>query len=120
LRLLAIALCLVVTWAILVGCDGGGEPENSPPTANAGGDYTVEVSDTIYFSGAGADADGAITKYEWDFDGDSIYDWNSETSGSTTHVCNTAGTFTAVLRVTDDEGATATDNCTITVWPAIN
>jgi len=60
-RLLAITLCFVVTYVMLAGC-GGGKPENSLPTANAGGDHTVQVGDTVYFSGAGADADGVITK----------------------------------------------------------
>jgi Arc/MetJ family transcription regulator len=105
---------------MLVGCGGGGTPVNSSPAANAGGDHTVQVGDTVYFNGAGADADGSITRYEWDFDGDGIYDWNSETSGSTAHVCNTDGTFTAVLRVTDDDGATATDTCTITVQQIVD
>jgi len=113
-RLLAIALCLLVTWVMLAGC-GGVKPENSLPAANAGDDHTVQFGDTVYLSGAGADADGVITKYEWDFDGDGIYDWNSETSGSVTYICNTGGMLTVVLRVTDDEGATATDSCTITI-----
>jgi len=119
LRLMIILLCLVVTWVTLGACGGGGTAENSKPAANAGGDHTVQVGDTVYFSGAGVDADGEITMYEWDFNGDGTYDWNSTTSGSATHVCNTAGTFTAMFRVTDGGGATAVDICTVTVKQAV-
>jgi len=105
---------------VMAGCGGGGtsddgETPNSPPVANAGSNHSAQVGDTVSFLGTGTDADGSIAKYEWDFDGDGIYDWSSGTTGSTTHVYDTAGTYTAVLRVTDNEGATSTNICTITV-----
>ena len=55
-RLLTTALGFLIASVMLAGCGGGGEPENSLPVANAGSDHTVQVGDTIYFSGAGADA----------------------------------------------------------------
>ncbi|MCK4443851.1 MAG: PKD domain-containing protein, partial [Thermoplasmata archaeon] len=90
-------------------------PTNQPPTANAGSDQTVNVGETVTFGGSGTDSDGTIVKYEWDFDGDGIYDWNSTTTGSTTHKYDVVGTYTAVFRVTDNEGLTDTDTLKTTV-----
>ena len=91
------------------------ETVNNPPIADAGSDQSVSVGESVSFAGTGTDSDGSITKYEWDFDGDGTYDWSSTTTGSTTHTYNTAGTYYAVLRVTDDYGATDTDMCIIKV-----
>jgi len=69
----------------------------------------------IQFNGQGTDEDGSIAKYEWDFDGNGVYDWSSTENGLTTYIYNNEGTYTAVLRVTDDDGRTATDSLAITV-----
>ncbi|MCK4613431.1 MAG: right-handed parallel beta-helix repeat-containing protein, partial [Thermoplasmata archaeon] len=91
------------------------EPGNHPPTANAGNNQTVYTNEEVRFMGTGDDPDGTIEKFEWDFDGDGTFDWSSLTTGETTHSYPLKGTYHAVLRVTDDKGATATDDCTITV-----
>ena len=91
------------------------EAENQLPTADAGNDKTVNAGDIVQFNGVGSDPDGSVVLYEWDFNGDGSYDWSDTASGSTTHIYNVAGTYTAVLRVTDNKGATDTDTVTITV-----
>jgi len=73
---------------------------------------------TINLAGSGTDSDGTITKYEWDFDGDGTYDWNSGSTGVTTHDYDTAGTYNAVLRVTDNDGLTATSSVQIQINPS--
>ncbi len=88
------------------------------PVAIAGEDLTTEVNKLIQFSGTGTDEDGSIIKYEWDFDGDGSYDLSSGDNGRTTNVYNNEGTYTAVLRVTDNDGFTATDSRVITVSKA--
>lgn len=110
-----LVILLVAGLMVMAGCGG-----NSSPVANAGSNHSVQVGDIVSFSGTGMDADGSIAEYEWDFDGDGIYDWSSGTTGSTTHVYGTAGTYTAVLRVTDNEGAADTDTCTITISQKIS
>ncbi len=90
---------------------------NQPPTADAGPDATVKVNHLITLNGSGTDEDGSIVLYEWDFDGDGTYDWSSTANGVTTYKYDTPGTYTAILRVTDDEGATNTDSTVITVIP---
>ena len=103
-------------------------PVNLPPTADArvgsapnptGTSVIVGEGATVYFDGStySSDSDGTITKYEWDFKNDGIYDWSSTTTGKITFVYS-AGSYTAKLRVTDDDGATATDTVNITVNPA--
>lgn len=79
---------------------------NTPPQV------TVESSPsngaiplTVNFSVTASDADG-IALYEWDFDGDGVYDYNSTSSGNTSHIYTTQGIFNAKLRVTDSRGAT--------------
>ena len=87
---------------------------SASPVAIAGQDVSTSPGSTVQFSGAGTD-DGSITKYEWDFDGDGIFEWSSNENGLTTFIYNNAGTYTVTLRVTDDGGKTATDSLTVTV-----
>ncbi len=68
----------------------------------------------VEFTGTGSDPDGSIVKYEWDFNGDGVFDWSSETTGETHHIYQDVGTYQAVFRVTDDNGYTGTDEVTIT------
>ncbi|KAA3600521.1 MAG: PKD domain-containing protein, partial [Candidatus Scalindua sp. AMX11] len=69
----------------------------------------------VNFFDSSSDPDGTITRYEWDFDGDGIYDYDSLDSGSTTHTYTALGTYRATLRVTDDDGLKDTDSVTIEV-----
>ena len=69
---------------------------------------------TINFSAIlSFDADGIIVKFEWDFG-----DGTSGSGESASHTYTTSGSFTVVLRVTDDNGATDTASKTISVSAA--
>jgi WD40 repeat protein len=85
------------------------------PVAIAGYDATVKPGDTVQFTGAGTDEDGVIEKYEWDFDGDGVYEWSSSNNGIATYAYETDGGYTATLRVTDNHGFTSTGSRTVTV-----
>ncbi|MFP4089544.1 MAG: tandem-95 repeat protein, partial [Cyclobacteriaceae bacterium] len=88
---------------------------NEVPIANAGPDQTLtdtdadEVEEVTLDASASSDPDGEITSY----------DWNWGESGSATGVDPIVnlpvGTTTITLTVTDDEGATATDQVVITI-----
>jgi OOP family OmpA-OmpF porin len=80
----------------------GGRKENQPPTARVtaeprSGEPPLQVS----FRGVGSDVDGTIESYAWDFG-----DGGRSTEQHPTHVYSSAGSYTASLTVTDDDGAT--------------
>jgi PKD repeat protein len=52
------------------------------------------------------DRDGYIVKWEWDFESDGVYDFESTTESTTTANYPQQGTYNATLRVTDDDGLT--------------
>ncbi len=67
------------------------------------------------FSGSGSDDDGTIVRYEWDFENDGTFDYSSPSSAATTHAYSTSGTYTAKLRVTDNQGAIGLDAITFNI-----
>lgn len=90
--------------------------EGEPPSVTAdaqpsNGPVPLDVALTC----VGEDFDGQIVLYEWDFEGDGTFDFNSPDSGSAAHTYDTEGTFVAVCRVTDDDGLTATAETANTV-----
>ena len=89
---------------------------NQPPTAVATGSPTTGPAPlTVAFDGSGSsDPDAADTLgYDWDLDGDGAYD--DSTAVAPTHTYTSQGTYTASLRVTDSNGASATAAVTINV-----
>jgi len=88
---------------------------DKPPVANAGPDQIVSVGETVVFSGTAVEPDGYIAKYEWDFEGDGIYEWSSVQNGDATHVYFIPAIFNATFRVTSDTNQMVTDTARITV-----
>jgi YD repeat-containing protein len=64
---------------------------------------------------ASSDPDGTVAKYEWDLDGNGSYETNAGATATTTKTYASASTPTIGLRVTDDNGATATTTRVLTV-----
>ncbi len=88
---------------------------STPPVAKAAATPTSGVAPlTVNFSSAGStDPDGSIASYSWNFgDGSAL-----STAPSPSHVYAAAGTFNAVLTVTDNLGAKSTAQVAITVSP---
>ena len=88
-------------------------PASEPPVALASADpMTGPAKLTVTFDGMGSfDPDGgAITRYAWDFG-----DGRSASGSLVTHTYKRAGSYTATLTVTDDEGETGFTRLTITV-----
>lgn len=93
---------------------GGGGPSNNAPTAEANGPYSGVAGSAISFSSAGSsDSDGSIVSYSWNFG-----DGATSSAANPSHVYSNAGTYTATLTVTDDQGATGVDQATVTVSAA--
>jgi PKD repeat protein len=108
---LFIGLAMLVSVLVLVTACW---PFNTAPIAS----FTASALSgtaplTVNFSAIlSNDPDGIITTYEWDFG-----DGTSGTGESASHTYTASGTFTIVLRVTDDDGAQDTAQKTITVLP---
>lgn len=87
---------------------GGGAPENQPPTAS----FTYQCTDlACSFDGhASSDSDGSITSYAWD-----LGDGTAASGASTSHTYAADGTYSVVLTVTDDDGATDSDGQSVIV-----
>jgi PKD repeat protein len=69
----------------------------------------------VSFDGsASRDPDGTIAGYQWAFG-----DGGTGSGATVQHTYNAAGTFTATLTVTDNQGATGTLSRTITVTPPV-
>ncbi|MGQ9582595.1 MAG: PKD domain-containing protein [Thermoplasmatota archaeon] len=88
---------------------------NMPPVASAGGDLTTFAGQVLTLHGTGSDEDGQVVLYQWDFESDGIWDYESPQSGTASHTYDTPGTYEALLRVKDDRGGTADDTTLITV-----
>ena len=93
------------------------EAANRPPTAvasanPASGTAPLAVSFT---GGTSFDDDGTVAVYAWVF-GDS----GSSSQPNPTHTYQNPGTYTAVLTITDNDGATDTAQVTISVDEAQN
>jgi len=84
---------------------------NVAPQVQAGPDVTVNEGTSIAFSGSFTDPGADTYTIEWNFgDGQKSYG-----STSATHVYTDNGTYTATLKVTDDDGGVGTDSLTVTV-----
>jgi len=87
----------------------GGLHVNAGPNAIISGNpLSGDLPLTVDFDASlSSDPDGTIVKYEWDFDGDGIYDEDTGTTPTSQNIYTTAGDFNAAVRVTDNDGATA-------------
>jgi ribosomal protein L14 len=97
-------------------------PGNQAPTANAGADKTITlpiIATTL--NGSGTDPDGTITNYSWSrVSGPTTFTLANATSALASLTGLIQGTYTFRLTVTDNNGATDTDDMTVTVNPLLN
>jgi len=102
----SIALMLVIT-AFAAGCTEA----NKNPTATFTCPSSAKVNEPVTFDASNSkDPDGKIAKYEWNFG-----DGQKGTGKVVTHAFIAEATYTITLKVTDDKGASAKKELTITV-----
>ncbi len=104
-------------WYIKVTLVSLPEDANKAPTANAGPDQTIILpTSNVTLMGTGTDSDGSIASYSWTKtsgpNGETIATANVGTTAVTGLV---EGVYKFTLKVTDNKGATATDDVLITV-----
>src|SRR5690606_644362 len=95
------------------------ETANQAPIANAGTDRTTTLPhNSLEITGSGSDADGSIASYAWSkVSGPSVAMGGQSTA--TLALSNLLeGSYVFRLTVTDDDGAKATDDVKVTVFPA--
>ncbi|MBC7946775.1 MAG: T9SS type A sorting domain-containing protein [Chitinophagaceae bacterium] len=95
---------------------------NQAPTANAGANFTLTLpSNSTTLNGGGADSDGTIAGYAWTrISGPTTFTLGTPTAATTTLTGLVQGTYVFRLTVTDNSGATAIDDVTVTVNAAAN
>ncbi|MCB1186092.1 PKD domain-containing protein [bacterium] len=106
------------TDTIVITVSSGGS--NQAPTAFFTADTTsyTGVPLTVTFNPAGSsDPDGNIVRYDWDWEGDGLFDATSFTNATVQHTYTVFAEYNPVLVVTDNENAT--DSHTVAILPDI-
>jgi alpha-tubulin suppressor-like RCC1 family protein len=78
-------------------------------------DTTISIKDSISLFSTATDVDGTIKEYAWDFTGDGTFEYVSVTNTTIGYRYNIAGSYNAIVRVTDDDDKVAKDTAKITV-----
>ncbi len=117
--LLAVVVAVIIVIAAIGAAFGLGllgkkekeEPQNVAPTAGARATSgtTVAIGGQVNFTSIATDPDGTIVDYKWDFGDGTVVNGSEASDKSVTHVYNNGGNYLVWHSVTDDGGATATD-----------
>ncbi len=97
--------------------------DNQLPTVSVDGPATIASGETANFTATASDPDGALTKYEWDLDGNGSFETVDDSTAS--RVYTGGQTVSVKVRVTDDnaeagigpESATAARTLTVSAPP---
>jgi hypothetical protein len=100
-----------------VSVKGGTSSGNTPPTVSAGSPRTITLpTSSVTLSGTASDPNGSIASYSWSKTSGPAATIASPTAATTTvSGMTTAGTYVFNLKVTDNQGATASSSVTVTV-----
>jgi uncharacterized protein len=88
---------------------------NSPPTAGAGGPYTVAEGGSVSLSASGSDPEGGPLTYAWDLDNDGVFETAGQSATFSAAALDGPSSHAVTVQVTDDGGLTATDTTTVSV-----
>ena len=91
-------------------------PENQAPSADAGDDRTVDTGTEVTVNGGGSDSDGSIVSWSWTQVSGIEVSLSGADSSSVSFTAPGSDTVVRLrLTVTDDDGATDSDDVRITV-----
>jgi hypothetical protein len=108
----------IYEWMLQFSRTGGiAPPQNQPPVANAGPDQSITLpANSVNVNGTGTDADGSISAYNWTWvSGPSQYSISNPRIANPTISNLTSGNYSFRLTVTDNKGATGSDDINIVV-----
>ena len=112
------ALCIFQKALSLPSCLDTLPSTNLPPVADAGEEQSVLGNEVVTLSGSGTDADGTIVRYRWEQTSGMMVALDgaaSATANFTAPEVPTNETLTFRLTVTDNQGATGSDNVRVMV-----
>ncbi|HEY9008843.1 PKD domain-containing protein [Ohtaekwangia sp.] len=93
---------------------------NNAPVVNAGADKTITLpTSSVSLAGTASDADGTIRAYAWTLQSGPSATLSGNTTSTLSATALVAGTYTFRLTVTDNLGATASDDVVVTVNNAV-
>jgi YD repeat-containing protein len=92
-------------------------PVTVAPQAQISPSSATPLSQTFvtFDAGASTDPDGTIVRYQWDLDGSGSFETDTQRSATASKAYAKPGPVTVKVLVTDDNGATAVEQTTITV-----
>jgi pimeloyl-ACP methyl ester carboxylesterase len=92
---------------------------NNAPVANAGADKSITLPlNSLSITGSGTDSDGSVVSYAWSKSSGGAVTITGATSPAVSFSGLVAGTYVFRLTVTDDKGASGSDEVTVVVYPA--
>lgn len=89
---------------------------NAPPTADAGGPYSVDEGGSVTLTASGSDPNGDTLTYAWDLDNNGSFETSGQSvSFSAALLDGPSGPYTVNVRATDPLGLYADSTSTVTV-----
>ena len=92
-----------------------GTPNEPPLVGFTVSPANLRINQPVTFDASSSfDPDGRIAKYEWDFNGDGLFD-STTTEPTVTYTYATSGSKSVTVRATDNEGATARSTLSVSI-----
>ncbi len=88
---------------------------NQPPTANAGGPYSVDEGGSVTVTATGSDPEGGPLDFAWDLDDDGTFETPGQSVIFSTAVLDGPDSRTLTVQVADIGGLSATAPATVNV-----
>ena len=88
---------------------------NDPPSASAGGPYSVAEGGSVAVSATGSDPEGGALTYAWDLDDDGPFETSGQSATFSAAGLDGPSTHTITVQVTDPGGLSTTSQATVTV-----